>query len=117
MCTLDKQYTTPSHAPQQRTEVKLDKIHIDLAGGGVTLRSTIHSTTGTVEFIYDNADTPTTKNSRYFMLITDNYSRHRWFFAIAKKSDALQLLIDWTTKMRTQHDLTPKRIRTDGGKE
>ena len=36
-CTLGKQHAIPSHEPQPREEARLDRIYIDIAGGGVIL--------------------------------------------------------------------------------
>jgi hypothetical protein len=67
--------------------------------------------------IYDDDIPPTPKGSKYFMIVTDDYTRFRWFFAIAKKSDAAAKLEEWTTWVQTQFHRIPKRIRTDCGKE
>jgi Integrase core domain len=60
---------------------------------------------------------PTLKGAKYFMIITDDYSRYRWFFALKRKSDAKKVLEDWITMIQTQFYKTPKRIRTDCDKE
>jgi hypothetical protein len=65
------------------------------------------------EFDYKNTDTLSFRGARYFIIITDDYSRYRWFFVLKLKSDPLQIFIDWITKMRIQHNFTHKRIRTD----
>jgi histone deacetylase 1/2 len=116
-CTISKQHAIPSHTPQERAKARLDLIHIDIAGGGATLPSTVATAMEDGEFDYKNADTPSLRGARYFMIIIDDYSRYRWFFILVNKSDALQTLIDWITKMKTQHGITPKRIRTDEGGE
>src|SRR5450755_3557006 len=51
------------------------------------------------------------------MLITDDYSRYRWFYALKHKSEAHQVLENWITLMRNQGHGTPKRLRADCGKE
>ena len=72
--------------------------------GGATLSSTMKTISilnpGTVfeeEFDYELADVASIKGARYFMLITDDYSRYRWLFTMENKADALQILIDWVT--------------------
>jgi hypothetical protein len=37
----------------------------------------------------------TLKGVKYFMIITDDYSRYRWFFALKRKLDAKKVLEDW----------------------
>ena len=66
---------------------------------------------------FDDDIPPTPKGAKYFMIITDDYSRHRWFFALKRKSDAAKRLEEWVTMIQTQFHKTPKRIRTDCGKE
>jgi hypothetical protein len=36
-CRYGKQTATPNHTPQARAKARLERIHIDLAGGGATL--------------------------------------------------------------------------------
>jgi transposase InsO family protein len=59
----------------------------------------------------------TLKGAKYFMIITDNYSRYRWFFAFKRKSDAKKVLEDWIIIIQIQFHKIPKRVRTDCGKE
>jgi hypothetical protein len=103
-CRYGKQTANPSHTPRARAKARLDRIHINLVSGGATLPPTIKTISilnpGTVfeeEFDYELADVASTKGARYFMLITDDYSRYRWFFTMKNKADALQILIDWVT--------------------
>jgi hypothetical protein len=117
LCTLGKQYTIPSDKSQPREEVMLDRIHINIAGGGATLPPAIAQAIEDSEFDYKDASQPSVRGARYFMLITDGYSRYRWFYTLKHKSDALQVLIDWITKMRTQYGLTPKKIRINKNEE
>jgi hypothetical protein len=37
------------------------------------------------------------KGAKYFMIIIDDYSRYRWFFALKRKSDVKKVLEDWIT--------------------
>jgi hypothetical protein len=46
---------------------------------------------------FDDDIPPTPKDVKYFIIITDNYSRYRWFFAFKRKSDAKKILKDWIT--------------------
>jgi hypothetical protein len=66
---------------------------------------------------FDDDIPPILKGAKYFMIITDDYSRYRWFFAFKRKLDAKKVLKDWITMIQTQFYKTPKRIRTDCGKE
>ena len=67
--------------------------------------------------IFDDDIPPTPRGAKYFMIITDDYSRYRWFFALKQKSDAAKVLKDWLAMIKTQFKKTPKRIRTDCGRE
>ena len=97
-CTFGKQRTKLSHKQQERANAKLDFIHIDLAGGKSSL--TEDSDILQIDLFDDEDIPPTQKGSRYFMLITDDYSRYRWFFAMKYKSEAYQLIEDWVTLMQ-----------------
>jgi hypothetical protein len=46
---------------------------------------------------FDDDISPISKGAKYFMIITDDYSRYRWFFALKRKSDAKKVLEDWIT--------------------
>jgi hypothetical protein len=79
-----KQTANPSHTPKTRVKAKLDRIHINLTGGGATLSPIIKTVnilnSGTVfeeEFDYKLIDVASIKGARYFMLITDDYSKYR----------------------------------------
>jgi hypothetical protein len=67
--------------------------------------------------IFDDDIPPIPKGAKYFMITTDDYSRYRWFFILKRKSDAVEVLEDWVIMIQTQFYKTPKRIRTDCGKE
>jgi hypothetical protein len=60
---------------------------------------------------------PIPKGAKYFMIITDDYSRYRWFFILKRKLNAVKRLKEWVTIIQTQFHKIPKRIRTDCGKE
>jgi hypothetical protein len=66
---------------------------------------------------FDDDIPPISKGAKYFMIITDDYSRYRWFFTLKRKSDAAKRLEEWVTMIQTQFHKTLKRIRTDCGKE
>ena len=111
-CTYGKQHAIINHQPQPRADGPFDLIHIDLGGGRSTLPNA-----ETRMLILDEDIPPTAKGCKYFMIITDDYTRYRWFYPMAHKSDAKNHLFDWSKKISTQFEKTPKRIRTDFGRE
>jgi hypothetical protein len=86
-CTYGKQHAIPNHEPQPRAEAAFDLIHVDLGGGKKSLPK---ANSRMLTFDYDIPPTP--KGAKYFMIITDDYSRYRWFFALKRKSDAKKVL-------------------------
>jgi hypothetical protein len=43
-----------------------------------------------------NDDIPLiSKGAKYFIIITDDYSRYRWFFALKRKLDVIKKLEKW----------------------
>jgi hypothetical protein len=77
LCTLDKQYAIFNYELQSRAEIRLDRIHINIAGGGATLPSIIAKAIEDSEFDYENANQSSVRGARYFIFITNNYSRYR----------------------------------------
>jgi hypothetical protein len=45
--------------------------------------------------IFDDDIPSTSKDAKYFIIITDNYSRYRWFYILKRKSDAAKRLEEW----------------------
>ena len=66
-----------------------DVIHVDLGGGQGTLPGAISSTS------YDEELPPTPKGAKRFMILTDDYTRYRWFIPLKTKDEAKQKLIEW----------------------
>jgi hypothetical protein len=93
-CTISKQHAILNHIPQERAKAKLDRIHINIAGGSATLPPAINNAIEDGEFDYKNANTPSFRGARYFIIITNDYSRYRWFFILKLKSNALQTFIN-----------------------
>lgn len=89
-CIYGKQHAIPNHEPQTRAKAMFDLIHIDLGGGRTTL-----PIANSRMLIFDDDITPTPKGAKLFMIITDDYSRYRWFFTLKHKSDAAKVLKDW----------------------
>jgi Integrase core domain len=110
--TYSKQHAIPNYKPQPRAKAAFDLIHIDLNGGKKSLPKA-----NSRILTFDDNIPPTPKGAKYFMIITDDYSRYRWFFALKRKSDAKKILENWITMIQIQFHKTPKRIRTDCGKE
>ena len=64
-----------------------DLIHVNLNGGKKSLPK---ANSRMLTFDYDIP--PTLKGAKYFIIITDNYSRYRWFFTLKRKSDIVKRL-------------------------
>jgi hypothetical protein len=84
-----KQTANPSHTPRTRAKAKLNRIYINLTDGNTTLPSIIRIINilnpGTIfekEFDYELADVANIKGARYFMLITDDWSR-KWHLKLS----------------------------------
>jgi hypothetical protein len=75
--TLSKQYAISNHAPQIRAKTRLERIYIDIAGGGATLPPAIAKAIEKGEFDYKNASQFSLRDTRYFMMIINDYSRYR----------------------------------------
>jgi hypothetical protein len=67
-----------------------DLIHVNLGGGKNSLPKT-----NSRMLIFNDDIPPIPKGAKYFMIITDNYSRYRWFFALKRKSDVAKRLKKW----------------------
>jgi GAG-pre-integrase domain len=93
--TYGKQYAIPNHKSQSRAETAFDLIHIDLGGGKKSLLKA-----NSRMLTFDDNIPFTLKGAKYFMIITDNYSRYRWFFAFKRKLDAKKVLKDWITMIQ-----------------
>ena len=91
-CAYGKQYIILNYKPQTRAETVFDLIHIDLGGG----KNSLPKANSRI-LTFDDDIPPTPKGAKYFMIITDDYSRHRWFFALKRKSDAAKRLEEWVT--------------------
>jgi hypothetical protein len=91
-CAYGKQYAILNHEPQTRAEAIFDLIHVDLGGGKNNLPKA-----NSRMLTFDDDIPPTPKGAKYFMIITDDYSRYRWFFALKWKSDAAKRLEEWVT--------------------
>jgi hypothetical protein len=71
-CTYSKQHAIPNHKPQTRAEAIFDLIHINLGGGKNSLPKA-----NSRMLTFDDDIPPTPKGAKYFIIIIDDYSRHR----------------------------------------
>jgi hypothetical protein len=71
-CAYSKQHAIPNHEPQTRAEAAFDLIHVDLDGDKNSLPKA-----NSRMLTFDDDIPPTPKGAKYFMIITDDYSRHR----------------------------------------
>jgi GAG-pre-integrase domain len=71
-CAYGKQHIIPNYEPQIRAEAIFDLIHINLDGGKNSLPKT-----NSRMLTFDDNIPPIPKGVKYFMIITDNYSRYR----------------------------------------
>jgi hypothetical protein len=86
-CTYGKQHIILNHEPQTRAEAIFDLIHIDLSGG----KNSLPKANSRILTFNDDIP-PIPKGAKYFIIITDNYSRYRWFFTLKRKSDVAKRL-------------------------
>lgn len=94
-CIQGKQHRIPSRDQMSRATTKLGLIHVDLGGGGKIL--------------------PSVGGSKYYMIITDDFTRYRWTYFLKYKSEALDKLKDFATLIENQEGTKIKRGRSDGG--
>src|SRR5882762_1916499 len=92
-----------SKTPAARATRPFTRIHIDLAGGGKTLGDP------------DNEDEAplSHKGARYFLIITDDATRFRWVYFLAKKSDAIIFLERWLSFIKNLGFPTPAYMKSD----
>jgi GAG-pre-integrase domain len=101
ICKQAHQTRTMSKTPMPRVLEPMMKIHIDLQGGGNTLG------------MKDDKGPKSRQGAHYALLITDDATRLRWVYFLAKKSDALGILKWWLSWMKNQKFPTPTFIRLD----
>src|SRR3954447_21990670 len=74
----------------------LELLHVDLFG------PTSHDSIG---------------NTKYCLVIVDDYSRYCWVFFLKLKSETKQTFVDFAKEQQRQHEVTIKIIRSDNGSE
>ena len=96
ICPMSRQQRLPFNHSNSQTKSIFELLHIDLWGP-------YHAS------IYDNY--------RYFITLVDDYSRSTWTQLLSTKSNALQVLKNFTVMVENQFNTTVKSIRTDNGLE
>jgi GAG-pre-integrase domain len=71
-CAYSKQYIIPNHKSQTRAETAFDLIHVNLGGSKNNLLKA-----NSRMLIFNDDIPPIPKGAKYFIIITDDYSRHR----------------------------------------
>ena len=61
--------------------------------------------------------TPSFEGAKYYLIITDDYTRYRWIRFLSQKSQALQELKNFAIYQLNQTGLTIKAIRSDDSSE
>jgi hypothetical protein len=71
-CAYGKQHAIPNHKSQTRADSIFDLIHVNLGGDKNSLPKT-----NSRMLTFNDDIPPIFKGAKYFMIITDDYSRHR----------------------------------------
>ncbi|EDN03589.1 predicted protein [Histoplasma mississippiense (nom. inval.)] len=90
-----------SQTPMPRALRAMQRVHIDLAGGGRTLD--------------DMSDYPieSRQGTKYYMLITDDATRYRWIYFLHTKDQAVEIYAHWVQFMKNLGFTPPALVRTD----
>lgn len=95
-CLEGKGHALPRMSNSTRATEKAERLHVDLCGP-FRVKSTHHN--------------------RYYMLITDDYTRMRWIHFLQTKGEAGNELVKLGQKLRRQYDILIKTFKFDGGGE
>ena len=106
-CTQSKLTRKPSHQAFRPTTERLQRVHVDLVGGGNTLQP---STEG-------SPDDLSAGGQKYAMILVDDYSKYRWIYFLQRKDQAAIYLHTFIKLCNTQYGKTPTCFRSDGGTE
>ncbi|CBF81124.1 hypothetical protein AN5227.2 [Aspergillus nidulans FGSC A4] len=101
ICRQAKQRRQISKEPASRATKILARIHIVIAGGGATLNCK------------DEQAPPGIENTRYFLLITDDATRYRWFFTLRTTDEAIPTFQWWIKHIKNQGFSPPAFVRSD----
>ena len=96
-CVKGGQHRNVSRVKMTPTAAPLDLVHVDLGGSWKMPRSV--------------------GGARYWLVLTDDFSRYRWVFTIHTKSEAHPRLQEFLIAMKTQRGKCPSRMRSDNGGE
>ena len=100
-CLKAKQVSQP-FSPAARWKTPGHCLHLDIAGGGSTLDT--------------ENPLPTYGSRRYYLLVTDDVTRFRWIFLLARKSDASESIKYLIQHLRNLGFLVA-RVHCDGARE
>lgn len=106
ICVRAKAHRAPGKQSISHSSSTLQLVHLDLAGGKQTLPE------GLVD-----SDEGLKSKVRYFLVLTDDFSRYRWIRFAVLKSEVPELIRDFLAHCYTQFGKYPKAIRSDGGRE
>lgn len=95
-CLAGKMHRSPFPKVASRSSQILELVHSDLWGEALL---------------------PSLGGSKYYMSITDDYSRFTYVFTLKQKSDAFSAFKTWLALVETQTGRKLKSIRTDNGGE
>jgi hypothetical protein len=102
ICSQAKQTRTISKTPMPRANKPLMRIHIDIVGGGNTLGMK-----------NDDEGPRARQGAHYALVLTDDATRFRWIYFIAKKSDALGIIKWWLNWLKNRGFPTPAYFHLD----
>ncbi len=108
ICAMSKMTKMPSHGHFSPTNQRLDRVHIDMIGGGKSLASEIDD---------ENAEFSGLKGFKYALTITDDFTKFRWTYCLARKDQSASHIKSFINRQLVQLQLVPKYIRADNAKE
>lgn len=111
-CVTGKQHRQPNrHPTSQRATRPGEKIHVDLCGGGYTFASR-----GSQDEPNFDQLPASEGGAKYFVVMTDDFSRYRRTVPLKRKSDAEAAIKEWILEIEAR-GLRTQAIRRDGGGE
>ncbi|CAN1180046.1 Retrovirus-related Pol polyprotein from transposon RE2, partial [Linum perenne] len=73
------------------------------------------------DLLFSDVWGPTPKPSidgfQYYLIFVDHYTRYTWFYPLRKKSDVLQVFLEFRKMVENYFSTTIRRLYTDGGGE
>ena len=110
-CVLSKHKKKANREPVERAERPGQRIHVDLCGGGYTLATRdMQKTVGFEELPASEG------GARYFIVMTDDFSRYRKTVTVKKKNDAMVAIREFMAEIEAK-GYKIEAIRKDGGTE